>query len=820
MGIHNVQDMIKTKSSFGGKADGLAWLHRHGYAVPPFFVIDHDTLCADGASPGTLEEVLARWVDENAIAPHSLWAVRSSAAIEDGHDRSFAGQFRSEINCPLPDLAAAIRTVRAGFDVALTAGGDGTEATHIIVQHMLAPSVSGVIFSIDPLSPTDDAVVLDVIPGLGAPLVSGEEPGLHVRIRRGKPEPAADPSVFRGLRFKSGDEAFEMSRTELLESVQPHLSSLDRGIRAVARRKGHPVDAEFAIENGRLFWLQARPITSRPVETAAISTWDNANISANYPGLSSPLTISFVTHTYELAYTRLGRFLGGSAGFAKRNAHLFRQMSGGIRGSLYYNVTVWQRLLIQMPFGTHACRFITRTFGADDVPFTSPRLTRNPAAYARLCLNLFGSLLTYSGHKRRYLAAYERIEQTFKKREHVAESHAQLVDRFRSLESEMVEHWVAPMLNGLFTMMFFNGLKKALGGSRLHASHPNFVNDILQNSGDIVSITIVRELRSIIHAIASDPAAAEIFRNEKAAAVMPLLSATNPALHEQIGSYIGRYGDRSGEGELKLETVSYKDDPLLFIAFLRHNISTGPVLQERPTSFDYKDVVTKAYRFSPLKRFMLLQVIRLTVNRVRDRENFRFIRARCFAIVRASFRRMECALLATGSLAERRDVFYLTYDELLDPSLQASYRGLVSLRKQEYESYSASAIVDRYEQHGDAFIPVLAAATDGSGLRGTGCCSGVLTAEVIHVDENNLNEVDPDGKILVARHFEPGWIGLFARAAGMISEGGSLLSHTAILCREMGTPTIIGAKGARHKLPTGSRVRMNGATGTIEIITT
>ena len=63
--------------------------------------------------------------------------------------------------------------------------------------------------------------------------------------------------------------------------------------------------------------------------------------------------------------------------------------------------------------------------------------------------------------------------------------------------------------------------------------------------------------------------------------------------------------------------------------------------------------------------------------------------------------------------------------------------------------------------------------------------------EVLLVNAQSIYELEITGKILVAPFFEPGWIGIFSKAKGIISERGSLLSHTSILCREMGIPAII-----------------------------
>ena len=55
----------------------------------------------------------------------------------------------------------------------------------------------------------------------------------------------------------------------------------------------------------------------------------------------------------------------------------------------------------------------------------------------------------------------------------------------------------------------------------------------------------------------------------------------------------------------------------------------------------------------------------------------------------------------------------------------------------------------------------------------------------------------------MARHTDPGWIALFTNAAAIVVERGSLLSHSAIVARELGIPCVVGLKGAMSCIATG-----------------
>ena len=79
-------------------------------------------------------------------------------------------------------------------------------------------------------------------------------------------------------------------------------------------------------------------------------------------------------------------------------------------------------------------------------------------------------------------------------------------------------------------------------------------------------------------------------------------------------------------------------------------------------------------------------------------------------------------------------------------------------------------------------------------------------------------DIKLNGEIMVAKQTDPGWVVLFPSISGLIVEKGSMLSHSAIVAREMGIPAVVGVKDATRKLKTGDEVRLNGSTGKIEVV--
>jgi pyruvate,water dikinase len=146
-------------------------------------------------------------------------------------------------------------------------------------------------------------------------------------------------------------------------------------------------------------------------------------------------------------------------------------------------------------------------------------------------------------------------------------------------------------------------------------------------------------------------------------------------------------------------------------------------------------------------------------------------------------------------------------------------RTLVALRRREFAEYAHRRPADRLETTGLpglASLPhVQAEPGDGRRLEGTGCSAGAVTG-VAHVVRDPAGaSVRPD-QVLVARSTDPGWVFLMMSAAGLVAERGSPLSHTAIIGRELGIPTVVGALGATARIPDGATLTIDGSTGVVQ----
>ncbi|MFM8411398.1 MAG: PEP-utilizing enzyme, partial [Alphaproteobacteria bacterium] len=108
-------------------------------------------------------------------------------------------------------------------------------------------------------------------------------------------------------------------------------------------------------------------------------------------------------------------------------------------------------------------------------------------------------------------------------------------------------------------------------------------------------------------------------------------------------------------------------------------------------------------------------------------------------------------------------------------------------------------------------------APEGHSLRGVGVSPGRSEARArVVLDVADLESV-LDGEVLVARATDPSWTSALSLAGAIVLEMGGLLSHGAIVARELGIPAVVDVAGATRMLRTGDLVTVDGTTGEISV---
>ena len=228
-------------------------------------------------------------------------------------------------------------------------------------------------------------------------------------------------------------------------------------------------------------------------------------------------------------------------------------------------------------------------------------------------------------------------------------------------------------------------------------------------------------------------------------------------------------------------------------------------------------------------------LLRLTKYFIRNRERLRLRRTYIYAIVRRIFLRIGKNLAGEGLISEERDIFFLTKPEIfswIDGKREDSrgWKERIAGRKKRFSENREKPAPPRMYFYGELCPENMLSVSkrssaaerrrERSAFGGRRLCGipgggGKIRGEVRIV--RRPEDLPEPGFILAAERTDPGWTVLFPRAKALLIERGSLLSHSAVIAREMGLPVVICVPGLTKKLRDGDRVLVNGTEGWIEI---
>lgn len=862
--------LLKEKKSakdfvIGGKAKNLFRLLEIEMPVPKFIVIPQEVLVSlvpeeirQADYPGISDFIskinIPQKIIENIVSEFSstkYFAVRSSAIDEDGTEFSFAGQFESFLFVTEENLAEKIKMVwRSAFSKRVLEYRKSNNlqpkfGLAVIIQEMIDADFAGVAFGKNPINGNKDEKFISAVFGLGEGIVSGQLNADNFIVNNGKIiSQLAEKThkiVFASETGGTKRETVEKEKQNVACLQEKYIFELSAILEKLFKEYGKAQDIEFAYNNEKLFLLQTRDITS--IKSADSEgeyiLWDNSNIVESYPGVTTPLTFSFISRSYEEAYKLFCMYMGVNSKVIKQNENVFANTLGLINGRVYYNLKTWYHMLAMLPGYSINARFMEKMMGVKerfDIP-DQYRLSKGKAwlSIIKMAANMYLRFMTLPV-KRKKFAALLNSTISYYKEINLAEKNAnELMDLYIKFETTLLNEWKAPLINDFFAMIWYGMLQKQCEKYGI-SKNPNIHNDLLCGSKDIISTQPIHRSIALAGFISSDEELKKLFITEKENAIWEKLLENKTEKHlsikKEIDCYIFDFGERC-IGELKLETVSYTQDPAKFIKVLKAYVETEITLDkvsgkiESEVRIRAEQELEDALKYSFYKKWKLKRTLKKARELVSARENLRYERTRAFGIVREIFSHIGKTFYSEGIIFHARDIFYLTIEEIFSfiegTSVTQNIKSLIDLRKSEFENHrSQNMPSERFATYGivyhsnDFFSTSKIEHIQGD-LKGIGCCPGKVKGKVnVILDPNEISSLH--GDILVTSSTDPGWVTLFPGASGIIVERGSVLSHAAIVAREMGKPCIVSVTGLLKTLKTGDEIEMDGSTGEIKII--
>ncbi len=885
-------DSATRTARMGGKAAALARLQDAELPIPEWCVLTPSAF-DDSLTPAACDALARAMTGKGGVASNALpallaafapsesvraalhdaltrlcpngesVAVRSSAVDEDGSGHSFAGQLDSFLWVPPADVPARVADVwRSGFSDRIRAYRRERNLPPVprppavLIQRMVNADAAGVAFSADPVTGRRSVAVVAAVYGLGTALVGGDADADTWKVANSGSilERAIATKTLRHVAAPGSGEGVQPETIPDTLANAPVLTDAEAAdVAAIARKAqawaGRPQDIEWARENGNLYLLQSRPITTLATladPEGVLNVWDNSNIAESYNGITTPLTFTFARNAYEHVYRAFCRLLSVPAHRISGEDLVFRNLLGLIRGRVYYNLPNWYRLLALLPGYAVNRTFMEQMMGVKEgLPeeIVGKPVAPSAAARRRDMIDLSRSVVSlfrqHRGLPRQIDDFYRRLNTALAPSvDDLARMRPdELAAHYHDLEKQLLTRWDAPLVNDFFAMIFHGTLRR-LGEKWLPAELSSVHNDLVSGEGGIISAEPAQRVQAMAGIVNASPHTEELItalRDLPASAARRAVKHTAPELNAALDEYLAKFGDRCLE-ELKLESATLHDDPLPLLRAVA-NTAAQPPRPPRPTGPENdprlraERAVDAALRTKPLQRAIYAPVLANARRHVRDRENLRFERTRVFGRVRRIFLELGRRFHALDQLDDPRDIFYLEVQEVLGfvegTTTVTNLRGLAELRKADFDRFRALPTpADRCETRGavsvgNDFTGKSAAddavGEDGTERRGIACCPGIVRGPV-RVITDPRGATLPPGTILVAERTDPGWILLFPAASALLVERGSLLSHSAIVAREMGIPAIVSIPGITHWLNDGDIVEMNGITGTVRRI--
>ena len=750
---------------YGKKIDNLIKMRDAGINVPAFTVVPYEDAVKD---------------DLKVDLPSSgkLFSVRSSADIEDGESTSFAGQFDTFLNVAADDVTGKIK------DIVASLNSDSVKAyaenknldmkdvkMNIIVQDMIDSDIAGVLFTANPQGILNESVIT-VGRGLGEGIVSSK---------------VDTTSYYYNLTDKicyyEGDEdLLSPEKTEELISISEKLKSIF----------GEYLDIEFAIKNDVIYILQARDITTLKTDDPLIM--DNSNIVESYPGISLPLTTTFVDLVYSGVFRGVcSRVLKNEKELSKHE-DVFLNMTGHVNGRVYYKISNWYTVLKFLPFSKKIIPVWQEMLGVRNKTYNDDDVKINFFVRTGTYFNSVYELLSVPKNMKKLNEKFIVINDDFYARFNEDLTPSELVSLFNDIKVKLFGCWDITLLNDMYSFIF-TGLLKSRMKKKLKKSDKE-INDYISGISDIESMKPVIEITKL--ALQKDELSEVDFDAAKKA-------------------YIQKFGDRNLE-ELKLESRTFRSNPELLDERIENYRKDMARLKANYDSFDKKK--TSEEKYDAITGFY----VKRSSLGIYNREISRLNRSRIYGIVRLIIDTLGKKYKEQGLIEDEFDIYYLKIDEVLElASKPSDMKEKVKYRKEKYELYKElppySRLIFAEGEFNKSHVSVNSykKTLNDNELQGVPCSGGSIEGEALVIRDVNDTK-DVKDKILITKMTDPGWVFLLTSAKGVISEKGSLLSHTAIISREIGIPSIVGVKDLMLTIRSGDVIRMNGDNGKIEII--
>lgn len=828
------------QSEVGGKAFNLYHLKSSGLMVPDWFVLP-DSFFYDflGDKLKDYKELLSKYssqkrkeiieliktcsfsdAQKNEIAeilektflPDTKIAVRSSASDEDGDTYCFAGMLDSflylenKLNTVLDAIkkcycsAFSERIMQYREENGLI---NDKISVAVVVQEMIDPDYSGVIFTTNPVTNNTDEMIISTVKGVGEQLVSGEVSSSDYCV-----------NCLEEIVDRTETDTISLSDEQVIDLYR----FADKIERSYPVRRS--VDIEYCVKDGRIYALQCRPITRYTAidKNQPRTILDNSNIIESYAGVTTPLTYSFAREVYGKIYRQTLRSFYIKESDIQKIAYDLDHMLYFYENKIYYRLNGWYKMTALYPGYNKNKRYMETMMGVK-TPINESNMHQS-----RRLVKIYARFIRKMIHMKRdskaFIERFNEVVAPYYDKNLDDYSARELVKIYEQLEKNILDDFVTPISNDMGTMVFYGMLTEAVKKLKIK-DFDLLLTGALTNGRNVESVKQTTDLIALCGEIRKNPNYIALFEHNNSYVKRYL--SKYPNLESSINDYLSLYGPRTAD-ELKLETITMQQDVTILYDMIRDYLALEklPKISERNIEKSEEAFIAKVPK---MKRAYIKRLLKTTKYFIRNRESLRLRRTYIYSVVRNIFLGIGKDFEKNGLIDNYRDIFFLEKNEIFDAVKKGKAieaRKLIDARRKEYNINAKKPIYDRIYFFGDTVsensLPIFAKENNDNenALCGTAGGNGVVEGIAKIVDDPK--HADVKGCILIAKRTDPGWTTLFPAVKGIAIEHGSMLSHSAVIAREMKIPLVVGVKDLTTRVSDGDYIRLDGANGKIEII--
>nr|NSL47284.1 phosphoenolpyruvate synthase [Dendrosporobacter quercicolus DSM 1736] len=773
--------------------------------------------------------IVQAWIN---TGPNYAYAVRSSATAEDLPTASFAGQQdtylnikgRSELLLHVRRCWASLFTDRAIAYRAKNHFNHRDVLLAVVVQRMVQPEVSGIMFTADPVNGNRTVISINASFGLGEAIVSGivsadlykikAQKIIHKQIAEKK---IAIYSLADGGTVTQKLPTAQQRRQALSDQQLLALAELGQNIQA---HFASPQDIEFCVEKGGIFIVQSRPITSLypladlPLQPLRVLTsFGHVQMMTD---AMPPLGTSILQNIFS---KELCRVVGG---------RIYGDLSDLLQNKLIRKVLSKSIVFANESIGRAVAQVIQRPEfiqGAANSSLSNKALAVLKPLVGKAWKNL------YRNDPHLFKEQVEEYMDTVLRK--VRQDLAGLEGPARLLE---VKHQLDYILQHVFTIVPYvlpgllalvilkNRLVHWTGSesdellAKLNKSLPgNITSEMGLQIGDLADL--LRQLPEV---------AAYLETAENATFYAGLDQVSGGATFaEAFTAFIEKFGMRC-PGEIDLTRPRWREAPAqLAPAILNHMRNVQP--QEHRRKFVRGALEANAARQQIVAKVQGNYFRSKFAKRIIDvfrssgalREHHKYLLVNIMDECKKAIEAEAEVLVTKGLLTCKKDVFYFTFDEfrqLVQGAAMPAVNQTLAARKELFAWHKTLRAPGVMTSEGEiVIVPLERSGIPAGALAGSPVSAGVVQGRariILHPEQAFLQP----GEILIAPHTDPGWTPLFHSARGLVTEVGGLMTHGAVVAREYGIPAVVGVDRATELIKNGQTIRLDGNQGFIELI--